>query len=276
MTLLMVWREASLDRLWIVGDSRLTRPGDAGGHVRLTDRAAKVLEADVFLRGTDPFAPPLKAKKVGFAYAGSSLVALQSYAAVLPLWTRLMSSEQQELPTMGEIAEHLGKFVHAYTRDLAAAGERGCNTDCVLVGFDDRSQGVEAWEILAHPSTSGIDFHCGQMQLGPGAMYLSGSGSMEAIERLKEIKPRGGHWRREPLDMIRLQLRDDPPGTVGGGVQIGLASREGFEVCADAQTFRPGFSRPGDPLLAMTYRGFDLGDVSRVGHAFVSIPGISS
>jgi hypothetical protein len=42
MTLLMVWREQTLDRLWIVSDSRLSRSGEGGGVVRLTDRGAIV------------------------------------------------------------------------------------------------------------------------------------------------------------------------------------------------------------------------------------------
>jgi hypothetical protein len=275
MTLLMVWRERSLDRLWIVGDSRLTRPGASDGHVRLTDRAAKVMEADVFLRGLDPRAPPTKSRKVGLAYAGSSLVALQSYVAALPLWTRLMSFERQELPTMGDLAEHLGRFVRAYTFDLAAAGDFGCQTECILLGPDDLSGRVEAWGISTRPSATGVDFSCEEVQLGPGAMVLHGSGKADAVERLRELKPADGQWHREPLDMIRKHLRDDAPGTVGGGVQIGVANRDGFVLYADAQAFRPGFSRPGDPLLAISYRGFDLGDVSRVGHAFVSFAGIS-
>jgi hypothetical protein len=34
-------------------------------------------------------------------------------------------------------------------------------------------------------------------------------------------------------------------------------------------------SRAGDPLLAMWYRGFDLGDIGRVGHTFASLAGIN-
>ena len=132
MTLVMVWREMDVNRVWIVSDSRLSKRGEVG-QIRLTDRAAKILEAQLILHSPAPNLPPLRSNILGFAYIGSSLVALQAYSAVLPLWARLQSSGPQVLPTVGECAEHLGKFVGAYSHEVASSGG-DANCQCILLG----------------------------------------------------------------------------------------------------------------------------------------------
>jgi hypothetical protein len=274
MTLLMVWREGSLDRLWIVGDSRLSLSGIGGGDIRLTDRGAKVLEVHQHLLGHDPKVAPLKSRTVGFAYTGSTLIALQAYAAVLPLWARLTSSGEQTLPTIHACADHLGIFLQAYAFEVAAAGGP-INAECILIGYDDQSAAVEAWRAKVSRSLGGTDLSVTQIVLGDGQMELFGSGAAAAEEKLRELNPTARPWRREPLELMRSQLQDDVPGTVGGGVQIGLGVPDGFQLCSDAQPFRADVSRAGDPLVAMRYRGFDLFDISRVGHTFASLAGVS-
>lgn len=274
MTLVMVWREASAERFWIVSDSRLSRPGEVG-RVRLMDRAAKILEANLVLHSNDAHAPPLGSSTLGFAYTGSSLVALQAYSAVLPLWSRLQSSGQQVLPTVGECATHLGVFVGAYAREIGASGGDG-NCQCMLLGPDpEPPRHLRAWLVEAAIGPTGVEQAVRPLALDlPGSMELFGSGRTAAEQRLGK-RPHCG-WRREPLEMIRTSLREKLADDVGGGVQIGMATPvNGFELCFDAQPFRVGIGRAGDPLVSMHYRGFDFGEISRVGHAFVNLRGVA-
>ena len=274
MTLLMLWRERSLDRLWVVGDSRLSQSGSTGGTVRLTDRAAKVLEAHIHLHGNNPRLPALTSRTVGVAYTGSTLVALQAYTAVLPLWARLMSPGEQTLPSMRACAEHLGQFLRAYAFEVASVGG-SIETECVLIGFDDQAAAVEAWRARVSRAPAGVELCVDQIVLGEGEMELFGSGAADAKQRLSDSNPDERPWRREPLEMIRARLRDEEAGTVGGGVQIGLAVPDGFQLCSDAQPIRAGYSRAGDPIVGMYYRGFDLMEMSKVGHTFASLAGVS-
>lgn len=288
MTLLMMWREAAvekvdsdelvpnkpaLDRLWLASDSRLSAEGPSGGTVRLTDRAAKILEAHVHLYGPTPQSLPIRSRKVGFSYTGSSLVALQAYAAVLPLWSRLQA---QFLPTMGECAEHLAKFLRAYAWELAAAGDFRCHTECLLVGFDERAAHIEAWRIGVAPTCAGIVLSVEQVSLGSGEMALYGDGRAAAEAALAQLGRSSNGWRREPIEWIRSRLREDQAGSVGGGVQIGAVGIEGFELYFDAQPFRAGVNGAGDSLITLRYRGFDFGDISHVGQASVFLPGLAS
>jgi hypothetical protein len=121
MTLVVIWRESKVEGLWVVSDSRLSQPG-AVGCVRLTDRAAKILEIPVILRRQTPgdvLGTPVKIMNLGFAFAGSSLVALQAYAAVLPLWSRLQISGPEILPSVKDFAEHLAHFVECFASEVA-------------------------------------------------------------------------------------------------------------------------------------------------------------
>ncbi|MDB5475405.1 MAG: hypothetical protein JWP49_916 [Phenylobacterium sp.] len=272
MTLLMVWREGEADRLWVVSDSRLSAKGQSGD-IRYTDRAAKVLEAQVLLHGRKPSEPPLQSRTVGFAYTGSTLIALEAYAAVLPLWSRLKSSGEQTLPSMGDCAEHLGMFLQEYASDIAGTGG-AVATECLLLGHDDKADAVEVWRAAAMRGDNGIDLSVQQLVLGNGEMALFGSGKADAEDQLRKINPESQPWRRQPLDMLRAQLEEDKPGTVGGGVQVAFASPDGFHLSADAQPFRFGQSF-GRAFIVISYRGFDFSEVSKVGHTFAALAGIS-
>lgn len=53
--------------------------------------------------------------------------------------------------------------------------------------------------------------------------------------------------------MPRDQVRENEPGTVGGGVQVAYAVPDGFHLSVDAQPF--GQSRFADPFSITCYRG---------------------
>src|SRR5690606_26434213 len=121
MTLIMAWRERSIDRIWVVSDSRLSQAG-AHGTVRLTDSAAKLLSVPVVLRRQTPLSvlgTPALGTNLAFAYSGSSLIAMQAYAAVLPLWSHLQTSGPEHLPSVHDFARHLGIFVASYAAHVS-------------------------------------------------------------------------------------------------------------------------------------------------------------
>jgi hypothetical protein len=178
------------------------------------------------------------------------------------------------LPTTKDCAEHLSLFVDAYANDLAASGgDAGCQ--CVLIGHDERSGSMSGWLIEANGRVIDGGPIVRELNLSPLTVEVLGSGKREAETKLAAIPPAEPGLRREPLHMIRHWLKGEPAHDVGGSVQIGQVTPAGFELYFDAQRFRAGTSRAGDPLVSMTYRGFDLSSVSRVGDAFVTIRGLS-
>jgi hypothetical protein len=142
MTLMMVWKELGAERLWTVSDSRLSNSGHEVQ--RITDRAAKILEVPLTLRrpiSGSSLGEPIRSTTLGFAYAGSSLVALQTYAAVLPLWSRLQTSGVEVLPSIRDCSTHLSKFVEAYFQESMGPCQ------CILIGYDDPTQMLDGWVV---------------------------------------------------------------------------------------------------------------------------------
>lgn len=270
MTLVMAWREHEMQRVWLVSDSRLSNTGQHG-RTQLTDNAAKLLVAPRILRRQTPMnvlGVPVLSSDVAFAYAGSSLIALQAYAAILPLWGHLQAIGEEALPSMRACAEHLGIFVRAYTMSVSSASGQLQACQCAIVGFDHPSQSVEGWIVSTFEQDGAIVAVVRRMTIDPGDIELIGSGANAAREALAQDFPcAGALWHREPLAMIRTHLRE-PHGDVGGGVQIGYANEAGFQLSYDVQPAEQGF-------FAMRYRGFDFGEVSRVGDAFCNLPGLA-
>lgn len=266
----MAWRECEMQRVWLVSDSRLTNRG-LHGRTQLTDNAAKLLVAPRILRRQTPahvLGIPVLSSDVAFAYAGSSLIALQAYTAILPLWGHLQASGEEVLPSMLACATHLGIFVRAYTMSVSSASGQLQPCQCAIIGFDARSQSVEGWMVSAIQRDGSIVADVRRMAIGPGEIELIGSGADAAREALaRDFSPAGELWHREPLAMIRAHLQE-PHGDVGGGVQIGYANESGFQLSYDVQPADQGF-------WAMRYRGFDFGEVSRIGDAFCNLPGLA-
>jgi hypothetical protein len=269
----MVWKEFGVERFWMVSDSRLSAAGHSGSQ-RLTDRAAKILEAPLVLRERavgKAIGAPGRSTTLGFAYAGSSLVALQAYAAVLPLWSRLEITGPQALPSIQDCARHLSKFVEGYFREAESACQ------CVLIGYDDPTSALDGWLIEADVIDNKAEVTTRQLNLrDPGEIEVFGTGAKDALAALDNYACHrtSPHWRREPLQMIRQTLKQDRDGTVGGGVQIGLLTEAGFELNFDVQPLTVG-DPVGQPLVKMTYRGFRLHEIAKVGDAQVILTGIA-
>lgn len=269
MTLVMAWREHDMERIWLVSDSRLSGPGQHG-RTQLTDNGAKLLVAPRVLRRQTPMnvlGVPILSSDVAFAYAGSSLVALQAYAAILPLWAHLQTTGQEMLPSMRACAENLAIFVRAYATSVSGAAGRLQSCECAIIGFDTLSQSVEGWRVSTDIRDGAVEADIRPMAIGPGEIELMGSGAGAGRAILERDCPReGAFWGREPLAMIRAHLGEDHS-DVGGGVQIGYANEAGFQLSYDVQPAEQGF-------YAMRYRGFDFSEVSRIGEAFCNLPGL--
>ena len=274
MTLVMIWRESKVECLWVVSDSRLSRPG-AVGCVRLTDRAAKILEIPVILRRQTPgdvLGIPVKVMNLGFAFAGSSLVALQAYAAVLPLWSRLQTSGPEILPSVKDFAEHLAHFVECFASEVAfSQGGAVSGCQCALLGWSEAAGKLDGYLIEIRPSVPSLSVKLDQLQIfGSDSIQMLGSAKDQASEEF--VRTLGAdenvQLRREPLQLIRQFVRNDQHDEVGGGVQIGWANSGGFQLLFDVQPF------PGSPFPNMRYHGFSFNEINQIGNAFINLPGL--
>jgi hypothetical protein len=275
MTLVMIWRESEVERLWVVSDSRLSNRGVVG-RVRFTDRAAKILEIPVILRRQTPgdvLGTPIKIMNLGFAFAGSSLVALQAYAAVLPLWSRLQTSGPEILPSVKDFAEHLAHFVECFASEFAfSQGAAVSRCQCALIGWCEAAGKLDGYLIEIRPSVPSLSVKLDQLRIfGSDPFQTLGSAGDQASEEL--VRTLGAdenvQLRREPLKFIRQFVRNAQHDAVGGGVQIGWANSGGFQLLFDVQPF------PGSSFPDMRYHGFSFNEINQIGDAFINLPGLA-
>ncbi len=274
MTLVMIWGEAADQGVWVVSDSRLSRQGAVGRQV-LTDRAAKIISIRTTLlkhTGKNGSACPIATNTLGFAYTGSTLIALQAFAAVGPLWDNLFTVSGSALPVLSEYVKHLKFFVSEYSHDVCAADpDNGCQ--CVLLGWDHEADGPSVSVIESLGSASGVNITVQTIDLGIDCKVEAfGSGAEDIHAQIAAFREAdtSGATRRTPLRFLRQFLKSSPHLEVDGGVQVGFLSRNGFQLYADAQPISLY-----QPPARIRYRGFDLQDYMQVGDALVNLPSIA-
>lgn len=267
MTLLMVWRDVADERVWLTSDGRLSSQGS------ITDMAGKILSIPVaihqtvhgMLRG-----PTIRATSFAFAYAGSSLIAAQTYTAVLPLWAQLYPMADEFIPSPHQLAEHMAIFLNKYCESASAHAGRFQKTTLVLVGPNDRTARVEGW-LLETVMRDQVEVVVKPINLEPGQISLLGSGATWAEKHLPDYERyEDGLLRREPLNMLRDHLRTDPAGDVGGAIQLAYVTQYGCELTYDVQPVIKG-----RPEALGRFRGFDIGEINRVGDSYVGLSGIA-
>jgi len=277
MTLVMIWQESSpAGYIWVASDSRLSG-GNTVGSVRLTDRATKILEIPVILRrqtALSVLGTPVKITNLGFVFTGSSLVALQAYAAVLPLWSRLQSSGPEVLPSVRDFANHLAYFMQAFAGEIAFSQQGNIpKCQCALIGWSEPLTKLDGYLIEIEPTITPISTTVSQLEIfNSGSVQILGSGSNKARQELATILGADGEaqLRREPLKLIRQFINTSQHDEVGGGVQIGCANPDGFQLFFDVQPVVYG-----TPFPDMRYHGFKFGEISRIGNVFVNLPGLT-
>jgi hypothetical protein len=153
-----------------VSDSRLS-----AGATSLTDRAAKILELPVVLLKQDDqniMGRPIAETRLGFAYAGSSLIALQTYAAVLPLWRHLMNVGSETLPSIEDCANNLAAFLRGYAEDLHRTQAAAC--ECAVFGWCPSARDHRGYALRVELINSITDLQIRALDLSAGHIEILG------------------------------------------------------------------------------------------------------
>lgn len=272
MTLIMAWRELDQDLVWVASDSRLSAPGELAGRILLSDIAAKVLTVPVVLRyriGDDMLGRVVQQETFILAFSGSSLVAMQVYAAVSAAWSQLITFNESRLPTIGTFAAHIKIFLKEYAVSVSGAFGKLQQCACILLGACPVSKKIEGWCLETIMADRQVDVAHRELDLSPGSIELFGSGKTKAETFLADVtcnNPMG--WNREPLNMLRQRLRDGFAADVGGAVQIGYATPYGCFLAYDVQPVEDGVG------VQAQFRGIEMSKIEALGNIFLGIHGL--
>lgn len=245
----------------------------------MLDSAAKVFSIPVqcFAPGDSGFNKLVHYSKLGYAFAGSALVGMNTYALLttclsqlnvvdttLPQWVLDMHNlSAQGLPNLHAIAQLAGRFLERFSSQLALTLGGGALCEIVLTGQCTVTGELQMFHIRTMAGSDGLTHEIVQYRersCPDDFVLLLGNSRARIGEGIKglrgrlerDCKNRQGLslWWRAPLSNLCREL--DAPGspTIGGYPQLGIGSEGNFRLLSIASQ--------NDGELENSYLGFSL------------------
>lgn len=134
MTAIAIWLNSEDLRnpaWWVAGDSRITT---SGGNA---DDGVKVFSLPVICRTADSegyFSELAYAHSFGYCFAGSTIMGQNSYLALVPLLSNLISVSGYR-PSMEEVAQYVHRYLRTTFDSFKLVAGRGALFDAALFGY---------------------------------------------------------------------------------------------------------------------------------------------
>jgi hypothetical protein len=267
LTVAAVWFEPFDRIVWVVADTRISYSGPIGGTI--TDAAAKLLPLTLrcYQPGPDGFFSTLTLHtSLGFAFAGSTVPALNTYAVVNACLQNLISSNGAPPPSISDIARLVQRIGERYTRETMSAFE------AIVFGWCPLERDYRASIITPDPTSSPIVMSVNQQQLyEPDFVALLGVHQGEVRDEIRRVLStmQDQELKRAPKLALQNLVANETLKGVGGTLQIGTATPYGFELRS--------YLRPmviGQPQAALYFLGLDMDhDIGQVGHHRIGMTG---
>lgn len=270
MTSIVVWPNFELPQapsLWVVGDTLVSSAGKP-----LIGEAAKIFSLPVICRAPDLqgfFSEEYFSHSLGYCFAGSTLMGQNSYLALAPLLSNLISASRY-VPSMMDIAEFTMRHLErAYNQYKVQAATRAAFEVC-LCGWCYRENSLEAWHF--YPELGDGEMRMTSTRytsMAFGDFIYLGSHKDHASRLLKEAFAQpsepGASSQRAPRRIVQNLIDDETYSEIGGDQQLAIANQHGFQAYT---LLRP--KAPGSPEAFMSYLGVELSvENSSVGEARV-------
>ncbi len=272
MTAIAIWlskEDPNRHVLWVAADSLVT--GTSGS--RLIGDAAKIMPLHVVCRRPDSqgfFSELASVHSYGYAFAGSTLVGQNLYLSLMPLLSSL-NVHPGDCPSLADVADYILRYLRTSWDDLKVSlGPKShfCIAIfgwCPVMGamgiykFQPVMNSAGQYEITCMATTDFSELQF--VYLGDCSAHMSA----EIAMALSSDSTPGRPQSRAPRFVIEQHIAADAYPTIGGGLQLGIASASGFHpylLC------RPRV--PGESAAYFSYLGRELSDdMRRLGPAHV-------
>lgn len=214
---------------------------------------------------------------IGLAYAGSSLFAVNLYAALTPILANLRGNRGDKV-SIRDVAKLARTFLLEFSRAYGARTGGSARVEIAIFGFC-RADSTRRVFVLSPTTEPGPDGPVPSITLDeidfttPEQVFLMGSHKAEILERIRlarSKRPADSSFRQlAPRDVIREVIKEGRFPDIGGTVQLAQAHIEGFLQFMDLE-------RPAEDGIATNFRylGFDLNEFGNVGPCWFSLPAV--
>ena len=277
MTVVAIWYEEGW--LWSAADTRISAPGDGGGHIVRTDNGAKLFSLPVSCRRVPSSPteeePPFFSTTYGFAFAGDILPALMTHATASTMLQDLMATDNNLPPSLSDIVNLVRNLTERFSRDIlnSSNGTVG-HFESAVFGYCPRQEQFEVYCLKTKIEDASFDVEvtkytsedCSEI---PVAL---GTGSERVQQLTKRFREEGEPHRRKgrlPKHAVELMIEEDS-GDIGGDLSSGIAGPLGFRLFL---AIRP--KKVGGAAAYWSFNGIRLDDeIGRVGPCIVGTPGM--
>lgn len=271
MTAIAIWlneEQPGNPSIWVAGDSQVSKSNHG---VALIDDAVKVAALTIICRkpnATGFFADLLYANTVGYAFAGSTLLGHNIYLALAPLLCNI-NVVDGITPSLEDVALYVKAYFQSSLETYVLNTQRP-SIEIAIFGYCPVKDALETYCLRLLPGSHGAEVHCDQMPRGEVTYLGTGSEKIQSALNDSLIAPvDASRDYRAPASVIRsLILNENFPG-IGGDIQLGYASKQGFTPMALCKPYVPG-----NPKSFISYLGRPL--QREIGSAIIGIPAMAS
>lgn len=275
MTIVAIWYEEN--HIWAVADTRLSSKGGAGGYIKRTDNAPKILTLNIeckILSGPESYyAVPYFSTSFGFAFAGHAVSALLIYANVSTLISNLFSvSGNKDLPNI----EHVGSYILSITKSISNSYIESTNgaeggVQIALFGMCPSENKFKCIIIECDKSKGEYNIRIIDFSKNEDEIILLGTGAERFNKHIEKLKVAGDCYQRTkrlPKIAIRNMINEDD-GDVGGGISIATSNILRTEAHLSVEPIVLG-----QPKAGYVFNGMVLDDMIYVGNFIVARTGM--
>ena len=223
MTCIVGWlniEKEKKDTIWVLGDTKISSPG---GENTLTLEGSKVLSVPIRvkdLRVITPFQPAYYQNTLGFAFAGSSLVAYNSYNTICSLLANIGGGG--ELPTLEDISIKCGKVISFYTKTI------GATCEVFITGMCPEKKEIQLFMAKPKLIKGVIEVEVYRLGFDHPQFYLLGNNKKEIEEiiaqKVEELAKNNENHCRAPFHALREIIAKQMFPSIGGYLQLGVVN----------------------------------------------------
>jgi hypothetical protein len=228
MTLVVCWRQA--EKVIVAADTRISQAGPSGGALPLTDGGPKIFtipitayEAQDKQVRSRSFAP------MGFAYAGSSLVAQSVHALASTCLQNLSGPSNLQGPSLKDVADLYLKCAVRYTKEMLGwRPGRYPGFEAFIFGFCPHLKDYLVYHLRTTVDDEMVNIRHDGHYVETGSAFHIGSGVSEFVRILRDYKERGQSltvWEN-----FELVLTGSKVPSVGGSRQYASVTPNGVQL----------------------------------------------
>lgn len=270
MTAIAIWRNdenPNNPSLWVAADSLISNSSSP-----LLQDASKAFPLHVTCKSPDAngfFAETYHTHSYGYCFAGSTLLGQNTYLALAPLLSSLISPTQY-IPSLKEIADYVGRYIRStFDEFKITAGPRAL-FEIAVFGYCPKTRVLSAYRFFLEKVNDVYSVNCETHQYMKDKDFIYLGDKKERLTAaisaaFTETSLPGRPASRAPRYVIEDHIKDDSCPTIGGDIQLGIADAQGFRgllLC------KPRFK--GYQEAYFSYLGRELtDDLRQVGQAIV-------